>query len=186
MQRRWGMLGLTGLVVAGFLTACAPSHPDLPLYIPNGAELCSDSDLARSGSVAVPLTNTGSTPITLSDASPSAVSQLDVTGSWIVPPVDDSPDPAVYAGDEDPGEEYVRWSARIEPDGAVIEAGQTQYLVVVASLPAGSDAGWMQGVTVSTASTSMTVADTGWGLTPGAASCPWSPPGGNPGPTPTG
>ena len=182
MRRRRGMLGLATVVLAGSLVGCAPSS--LPLSIPGGTSMCSDLGAARSGSVGIPVTNTGSTPITLSDGYPNGVSEFDVLGSWIVPVQDGVDDPPIFVGEQEPDDEYAKWDQRVAPDGAVIEAGETRYLVVAAALRDDSDFGWLQGFTV-TSGDGTAVTDAAWGITPGGNQCPWSPPGGNASPSPS-
>lgn len=177
------MLGFVAVVVTAVLTACAPGT--LPVVVPDGTSLCSDSAHATTGSFGVPITNTSSTPITLTDAGPMGRSQVDVLGSWIVPATDDAVDAPVFADEQVPTTKYVDWAARVEPDGAVIEAGETVYLVIAIALLDGSDSGWIEGVQVTAGDSTKSAPDTGFGLTPGGDQCPWSPPGGMPEPSPT-
>jgi hypothetical protein len=182
MNRRVA-LAASALVIAGTLTACAPST--LPVFIPNGTSLCSDSAGLRSGSVGVPLTNTSSTPITLTSAGPMAVSNAELLGSWIVPATDAAADDLVFSDEAVPVSKYVDWAGRVDPDGAVVDAGETVYVVIAIALLDGSDSGWIEGVQAMAGDSAKTAPDTGFGIAPGGNQCPWSPPGGMPEPSPT-
>jgi hypothetical protein len=170
MTRRWGILAIAAATLT--LSACSPGA--LPLSIPDGTSLCTEPGDDRAGSVGVPVTNTSSTPITLTDAYPSGVSVVEVTGTWIADATDQNSTP-VFADERDPGSEYVDWDAREAPDGAVIEAGETRYLVISLELPDGSDRGWIEGVTIASGD-GTAASDVGYGLSPGGGGCPWSPP----------
>ena len=114
-----------------------------------------------------------------------ALTNATLLGTWIAPAKELSSEYPVFADEAVPGPEYVDWDARIDPDGAVIEAGGVVYLVIAIALPDGQDSGWIEGVQVTAGGSAKTAPDTGFGLSPGGDQCPWSPPGGVPEPSPT-
>jgi hypothetical protein len=183
MMSKGARLGVAAIVIAITLTACTPST--LAVFIPDDASLCSDSNLTRTASLGVPLTNTSSNPITLTYAGPMAVSNLDVLGTWIVPAVEPVTDDLVFVDEQVPGPEYVDWNRRTDPDGAVIEPGEVAYLVIAIGLADTQDSGWIEGVQATTDQGVKNAPHTGFGLTPGGDRCPWSPPDGMPEPSPT-
>lgn len=158
MTRARRLLAIAAISV--LLAGCSPAEEEETLVLEGaGLSACLPGEDSTTGFIAVPMSNTGESPIVLSGIAVGSVMGSQLSSSWVLPTGDDVPgsdgsaaDPlstgVTYFGPEAPGDSAA-WAARDRALGATIPAGTDVTLALEVVRPPDAPTAAVDGATVS-------------------------------------
>ena len=110
-------------------------------------DICADGSDGGGRTYGLPINNSSSAPVTLTDATVEHIAGAELIGMWIVGPEVEGGDIASWS-DSYPADRQPGWADRTDVAGTTLSAGATTWLALAMTLPEGVTTGNVSGITL--------------------------------------